>query len=715
MAQRAPLALLAVVFAALSVAASEPRDADSAPATVESRLAEIDTSIAALEGAPEGSADAARLSQLRRLQRVLSRQLEEQRRAEELRTALEEARAAQARDPGEGLEPPFGLRDYDAALAAVQAAETAAAGARATARDAVAALEAARESQEQTRKELRAAQADGSAGDGDALRVEIADATLELRRLQAANARLSSEHGDLDVELRQRRFEWIVPRVEPGEAELDALLAELDRDLAGLVTERDRAELAVGAARRRWEDLRSRLGDEATEESSAELRARRAEMAARERELGVLSARIDQLERARELVGRRARVLDARAPTPPALDEWIEQSRQAAANLERELRTARAEADTLAGELSALESAPAEGASAAWRQRQLRALRQAGEAQQARLANLEQALERERRLVLAGEERQGSLRLGDQLRTLARKAADLWDFEVTTSEDRSITVGKIVAALLTFFVGLLLARLMTRLLGERLFPRVGMDEGAANAYRSLLYYALLGVVFVTALRAVNIPLTAFTVIGGALAIGVGFGSQNVVNNFISGLILLAERPIKVGDLVDVDGTYGNVERIGLRSTRIRTGDNIHVIVPNAAFLENKVVNWTHHDRQVRIMVGVGVVYGSPTREVERLVRKALAEHPRVLDRPEPIVLFTGFGDNSLDFEAHFWVRLGNYMERRRIESELRFAIDELFREAGIVIAFPQRDVHLDAAAPVPIVLMDGSRPPEEGR
>ena len=187
-----------------------------------------------------------------------------------------------------------------------------------------------------------------------------------------------------------------------------------------------------------------------------------------------------------------------------------------------------------------------------------------------------------------------------------------------------------------------------------------------------------------------------------LAIGVGFGSQNVVNNFISGLILLAERPIKLGDLVEMEGVYGNVERIGLRSTRVRTGDNVHIIVPNALFLENKVINWTHRDPKVRITITVGIEYGSPTREAERLMKEALANHAQVLAKPGPAVLFRDFGDDALIFEIRFWIHMRTMMERLQIESDIRFRIDEVFREAGIVIAFPQRDVHLDTAKPLDV-------------
>ena len=296
--------------------------------------------------------------------------------------------------------------------------------------------------------------------------------------------------------------------------------------------------------------------------------------------------------------------------------------------------------------------------------------------------------------------------LAEPLKETTRVAGDVWAFEITRSEDRSVTVGMVVIAVLSFAVGLVVARLLTHRVGLRALLRAGVDEGAAHAYLSLAYYGLALIAFFTALRLVNIPLTAFAVAGGALAIGVGFGSQNIVNNFISGLILLAERPIKRGDLIELEQIFGNVERIGLRSTRVRTGDNIHVIVPNSNFLETRVINWTHNGPQVRLQVNVGVAYGSPTREVERRILQALEEHERVLDTPAPVVLFTDFGDNALQFRALFWVRVRNMMDRMKVESELRYRIDDLFREAGVVIAFPQRDVHLDVEAPLPVQLME---------
>ena len=280
--------------------------------------------------------------------------------------------------------------------------------------------------------------------------------------------------------------------------------------------------------------------------------------------------------------------------------------------------------------------------------------------------------------------------------------ATVWGAQLLSVDGKAVSIGTVLTAVGLLVVGIALARWSSRRVALLLTKHAGLEQGAAAAVQGLTFYLLLVVVFLLALQAVNIPLTAFTVFGGALAIGVGFGSQNVVNNFLSGLILMIERPIKVGDIIDVDGTFGRVEIIGARSTRIKTFDNTHIIVPNSAFLEKNVVNWTLSDNRVRTWVDVGVAYGSPTREVDRLVNRVLAEHGKILKQPAPVVLFTEFGDNSLNFRAYFWLNLREMMDRRRVESDVRYRIDHLFRDAGISIAFPQRDVHLDTVAPLEV-------------
>jgi small-conductance mechanosensitive channel len=272
--------------------------------------------------------------------------------------------------------------------------------------------------------------------------------------------------------------------------------------------------------------------------------------------------------------------------------------------------------------------------------------------------------------------------------------AAAWDYEITSVDDRPITVKKIAKGVILLFIGLYLSRRISRFLGNRMLPRLGMNNGVSMALQSISFYALVTMFGFVALELASVPITVFAFLGGAVAIGVGFGSQNVLNNFISGLILLAEQPIRVGDLVEVNGLYGTVEKIGARSTRVKTGSNLEMIVPNSKFLEDNVTNWTLSDTRMRTCVTVGVAYGSRTELVEELLRKAVIDSPHTLHEPEPIILFKEFGDNSLAFEVHFWIQMRTIMQSARIESDLRFA--------DITIAFPQRDIHLHAERPIEV-------------
>jgi small-conductance mechanosensitive channel len=278
----------------------------------------------------------------------------------------------------------------------------------------------------------------------------------------------------------------------------------------------------------------------------------------------------------------------------------------------------------------------------------------------------------------------------------------IWNLQIALIRHEPLTVGTVVTAIVLLAVGWWLSQFLSRLIARVLSRRFGVGDSGVAAVKTLGFYVLFGLFAVTSLSMVNFPMTAFTIAGGALAIGVGFGSQNVMNNFISGLILNIERPVRVGDLIQVNDLYGVIERIGARSTRIRASNNTQIILPNSFFLENQVVNFTLTDDIVRLELPVGVVYGSPTREVHRLIHQALDEHERVLKDREPKVIFEDFGDNSLLFIAFFWVRSRTRLEQRGIQSDLRYRIDDLFRAAGIVIAFPQRDVHLDSVRPVEV-------------
>lgn len=290
----------------------------------------------------------------------------------------------------------------------------------------------------------------------------------------------------------------------------------------------------------------------------------------------------------------------------------------------------------------------------------------------------------------------------DRLKEGLRGALAVGEIELLNVQDQSITVGAVLGAILLVSLGSWLARRASAIIARRLLVRLRLDVGAVATFQALIFYFLLIVLLVWALKLVNIPLTVFTFLGGALAIGVGFGSQNIVNNFMSGLILMAERPVKVGDLVEIQGTTGHVEHIGPRSTRVRAGNNTHIIVPNSAFLEDSVLNWTLSDNILRTQVDVGVAYGSDLAEVRRQLDRALAESDTVLDDPPYEILFTEFGDNALHFRLLFWTQVRQSLDQVRAQSQVRFKIDALFRQSQITIAFPQRDLHLDSLGPLEV-------------
>lgn len=263
-----------------------------------------------------------------------------------------------------------------------------------------------------------------------------------------------------------------------------------------------------------------------------------------------------------------------------------------------------------------------------------------------------------------------------------------------TISGQPISVGQLLLVPVLLLISYLLTNWVSRLISKRLAAR-HMSADVIQLLVRIFYILVIAIVVVTTLGILNIPLTAFAFVSGAIAIGVGFGAQNIINNFISGWILMWEKPIKIGDFLEVNDTKGTVEAINTRSTRIRRVDGVHLLVPNSFLLENTVVNWTLVDDLARSIVRVGVAYGSPVRLVSQLIEQAVSEHQYVLQDPKPVVIFEDFGDNALVFDAYFWVNAAGDRNLRVIRSDLRYRIEELFNQNNIVIAFPQRDVHID--------------------
>jgi len=239
---------------------------------------------------------------------------------------------------------------------------------------------------------------------------------------------------------------------------------------------------------------------------------------------------------------------------------------------------------------------------------------------------------------------------------------------------------------------------------ERLLSGSHVDLGVRHAVGSIVRYVVVSLGLIVILQTAGINLSTLTVLFGALGIGVGFGLQSITNNFVSGIILLLERPIKVGDRIEVGEVHGDVVNISPRATTIVTNDNIAIIVPNADFISSKVVNWSYTNRDVRFNFPVGVSYGSDPEKVRNVLLEMARAHPGVLNNPAPTVLFHEFGDSSLNFILRVWTKEFATIPGV-LRSELNFMISTAFKKQGIEIPYPQRDIHIKSgsltAGPVP--------------
>ena len=279
----------------------------------------------------------------------------------------------------------------------------------------------------------------------------------------------------------------------------------------------------------------------------------------------------------------------------------------------------------------------------------------------------------------------------------------IWDFIVKawTTElfgADTVTIGGILLLVFLFVSVIIVERILQRLLIRRFLSKTRLQPSLQYGLSRIFGYTLIAIGFYVAFQAVGFDLSSLAIVAASVGVGVGFGLQNIINNFVSGIIILAERPISIGDRIEVAGVAGRVTKIQLRSTTVVTNDNITMIVPNADFISNTVTNWSHGDPKVRIRVPVGVAYGSDLKLLQRLLLEAAAEHPKALRDPSPVVLFNEFGDSSLNFELGVWTQ---EMTAAPIHftSQMNFIIEQKLRENDIEIPFPQRDLHVRSGLP----------------
>lgn len=269
----------------------------------------------------------------------------------------------------------------------------------------------------------------------------------------------------------------------------------------------------------------------------------------------------------------------------------------------------------------------------------------------------------------------------------------IWNAELLKLGDTPFSVKSLFFVIISLVLLSYLTAKLKKLLVEKIFPKYKLDIGVSMAIATIVRYVLvlLGVFIIFQTPGIN--LSALMLLFGALGIGIGFGLQNITNNLISGVIILFERPVKVGDRVEVDDIVGKVDRISGRATTIITNDNIAVIVPNSDFINQRVINWSHNDRIVRFNFPVGVSYKEDPKKIKTLLLEVAKENPGVLHYPKSDVLFDQFGDSSLDFTLRVWT--DQYSDTPQVlKSQIYFAIFEKFKEHGIEIPYPQRDLHL---------------------
>ncbi|MBQ6919741.1 MAG: mechanosensitive ion channel [Synergistaceae bacterium] len=302
----------------------------------------------------------------------------------------------------------------------------------------------------------------------------------------------------------------------------------------------------------------------------------------------------------------------------------------------------------------------------------------------------------QQRLRSEANDNLGAIRLAEKVSDFSKEtvmnflATELWQ-----GDGYSVTVSKLIISIAVFVSSFFLSTLGSHWIKRRMLGRFKASVTAANAVQRIVFYILWIAFALIALNIVKIPLTAFAFMGGAIALGIGVGMQNIFNNLISGFIVIFSRPFKVNDIIEVAGTQGVVDDIGSRATTIRTWDGLDVVLPNRYFLENGVTNWTKADMRKREVLKVGVSYDADSREVEKILLDIVNEHSQTLKNPAPLVIFRNFGDNALEFEIYYWIELKK-SSGMKVSSDLRHHIAAVFKREGIEIPFPQSVIHIDS-------------------
>lgn len=295
----------------------------------------------------------------------------------------------------------------------------------------------------------------------------------------------------------------------------------------------------------------------------------------------------------------------------------------------------------------------------------------------------------------------------ETVKEIFQQIREFLNVPLMTIGNTQVTLWVIVYFIVLVFILLYVTAKLRKWVVYQLLANSKIDLGVRVAAGTIFRYLILTIGFIIVLQTVGIDLSTLTILAGALGIGIGFGLQNITNNLVSGIIILFERPIKVGDRIEVGEVSGDVVKISMRSTTILTNDNISIIVPNSDFISSTVINWSHIDRNIRLNIPVSVSYKEEPKKVKKILQEVALENEGVLKEPKPDVLFDEFGDSALIFNLRVWT--SKYINRPGVlRSQLYYSIFEKFKEHGIEIPFPQRDIHLKSSS-TPITVQSGEK------
>ncbi len=267
------------------------------------------------------------------------------------------------------------------------------------------------------------------------------------------------------------------------------------------------------------------------------------------------------------------------------------------------------------------------------------------------------------------------------------RITDLWNYEITSIDNKVISISNVVISLLVLIIGIRLAKYLSAIIRKKMLGFFHLDVSASSAIEKFIYYLLIALIVVTALDISNIPLSGLTFIGGAIALGVGLGSQNMVNNFLSGIIIMIESPISVGDVIEIEGRIAVVVNIGARCVHLKTYDNIDLLVPNSQIIENNITNWTLEDNVIRVTANYFIDGDCSPQLTKDLMTQAITENHSIIQDYGSAVCLDKFDPCGMKFDIYFFISTDNAIDRKRILNDLNMRIHELLKENGIKFSY----------------------------